>query len=239
MNRLFIRPFLTIFCTAFLCIGTSFVFAEEEISNTEELSFEQQENSLEDLKEDLWSENRGYKDDSIYLQRIHNDAYYHLVAYSDNGDRVQLHDASKWEVQSSGRQKVLYWVQSNDIFIKPNASCFSSYRYVLQNRTKNETVEVNLINPPLPMGAATFRIVYIDPYSRLVHLSDNTVWQIDFKDADFRYWKIGHRVLIGVNNNWRTAPLPNVLINVDLHKEPYSKGNFYGYSTGQVGCIKR
>ncbi len=102
----------------------------------------------------------------------------------------------------------------------------------LHNRTTNQAVAVNLINPPLPMGAGTFRIVNIEPYARLVHLSDNTVWQIDSQDFNFPYWKIGQRVLIGVNNNWRTASFPHILINVDMYKEPYSQGIFYGYPVG-------
>ncbi len=171
---------------------------------------------------------RNSYNDAYYLQRIQNDGYYHLVAFSDIGDIVQLHDASKWEIERSGRQKVLYWVQSDDIWIKPCISWFSGYNYVLYNRTTNQAVEANLIYPPLPMGANTFRITNIQPYERLILLSDDTVWQIA-PDANFAKMRIGQRILVGVNNNWRTEKYPHIFINVDLQGVSYSLVSFYGY----------
>jgi hypothetical protein len=233
MNRLFIRHLLAVVCTTFLCVGTVYAAETEEVPFPEVVTVEKPEHPAAELTEALpWVQSIGYNPDDAYLYRIHNDAYYHLVAYSDTGDIVQLHDASKWFIHYNQRYLVLQWVQSDDIFIKPQASCFSSYQYVLHNRTLQQTVEANLINPPLPMGAFTFRIVNIDPYARLVHLSDNTVWQIDFKDRHFPYWQIGQRVLVGVNNNWRSAPRPHILINADIYKEPYSQADFYGYPVG-------
>lgn len=231
MNRLFVRPFLATFFSILLCLGSHEIFAQDfEESSFPKITRVEEENlsanSIHTLAEAV-----GQFDDSYYLQRIHSDAYYHLVAYSDNGDVVQLHDASKWSIRSSECQKVLYWVQSDDIFIKPSASCFSSYKYVLHNRTTNQAVGANLISPPLPMGAYTFRITNIQPYERLVLLSDNTVWQVG-SDSKFSRWQIGQRVLVGVNNQWRTAPLPHILINVDLSGEPYSEASFYGYPVG-------
>ncbi len=233
MNRLFVGRLLVNLCTALLYMSTtSSVYADEQNSFPEMIHVEQEESLVENMSETVnWAiESFDYGNDSQYLQRIHNDGYYHLVAFSDTGDVVQLHDASKWEVQSSGRAKVLYWVQSDDIFIKPSFSWFSSYQYVLHNRTTNQAVEVNLINPPVPMGAYTFRIVNIDPYQRLVLLSDNTVWQVG-SDSNFSYWQIGQRLLVGVNNKWRTAQFPHILINVDQSGQPYSQAVFYGYST--------
>lgn len=166
------------------------------------------------------------------LSRIHLDAYYHLAAISDNGDVVQLNDASKWSVRSNDRNKVMYWVGNDDIWIKPNAKCFSFYKYVLYDRNTGETADVNLISPPLPMTEVTYRVVNIDYNSRLVQLSDNTVWQIDAYDRQFPYWEVGHRIVIGVNNEWRTAIYPQILINSDLYREPYSKAEFFGYPIG-------
>jgi hypothetical protein len=235
MNRLFIRPLLATVCAAMFCIGTDSVAASDEVPFPEVVPVEKSEkseNPAEDLAETLPWADTVQSPEEAYLYRIHSDAYYHLVAFSDTGDVVQLHDASRWSVHPSQRHVVLYWVQSDDIFIKPSSSCFSSYRYVLHNRTTQQAVEVNLISPPLPMGAYTFRIVNIEPYARWVQLSDNTVWQIDSQDKNFLYWQIGQRVLVGVNNQWRSAALPHILINVDMYKEPYSQADFYGYPVG-------
>lgn len=146
-------------------------------------------------------------------------------------DVVQLHDASKWSVHSKYRQTVLRWAQSDEIFIKPRAYCFA-YDYVLYNRTTRQFAPVNLMEPPLPMGGYTFRVVNIEPNARLIQLSDNTIWRVDLNDPQFDYLKIGDRVLIGVNNNWRTASCPNILIHADRYGKPYSLADFYGYPVG-------
>jgi hypothetical protein len=230
MNLMFTRSFFAAICTVLMCSSTLSLFAEDEMAISE---LPTNSNShFANFAQNLWGQQTGYTSDDAYLYRIHNSAYYHLVAFSDNGDVIQLHDASKWAVHPSHCTKVLYWVQSDDIFIKPKSSCFSSYKYVLHNRTTNEAVEVNLNKEPLPMGEYTFRIVNIEPYNRLIHLSDNTIWQIDAYDSNFPYWQIGQRVLVGVNNNWRDAVHPHILINADMYKEPYSQADFYGYPVG-------
>lgn len=229
MNDLYKNSFRSIMCTAILCIGIGSAFADEEVPFPEVIPVEQEANLVENSANlSCFMGMVNHLNDGYYLQRIHRDGYYHLVAFTDNGDQIQLQDASKWEVERSGRQKVLYWVQKDDIFIKPNVHWFSSYRYVLHNRTVNQTVEVNLVSPPLPMGALTFRIVNIHPYDRLVLLSDHTIWKVG-PESHFSYWQIGQRVMVGVNNKWRTEAYPQIFINVDLAHEPYCQAAFYGY----------
>lgn len=164
----------------------------------------------------------------ISLDRIHQNAQHNLYAYTDTGHEVLLHDTSKWAINPAQNHIVLRWVQSDILFIKPFSACCTPYRYVLHNYTTQETVEANLIYP-LPDQA--LYIINIDRYARLVQLNDNTIWAIDskVKDWEFNQWQMGQRVLIGVNNNWRSGPLPHVLINVDLYKEPYCQADFYGY----------
>lgn len=224
MNRLFMRSLLTIL----LCFGSTFVFADEEVPFPEVIRVEDQEEEDVPALTPFTESFIGNHDDSHYLKRIHNDGYYHLVATSDTGSKVQLHDASKWAVERSGQAKVLQWVESDDIFIKPSAACFSYYAYVLHNRTVNQAVAVNLVQPPLPMGAFTFRIMNIEPHQRLVLLSDHTIWKVENSYA-FSKWQVGQRVLVGVNNKWRTALFPHIFINIDIPGEPYSQTSFYGY----------
>lgn len=179
--------------------------------------------------------------DAPYLYRIHNDAFYHIAGYSDTGSVIQMHDASKWDVHPRQQSQVIGetiglnrgWLTNDDIFIKPRSSCFSSYGYVMHNITKGEAIEVNLRTPPLPMGAYTFRILNIEPYLKRVHLSDGTVWQVNQNDRNFPHWQIGQRIIIGVNNNWKTAEMPHILINVDLYKEPYAEADYLGNAVHQ------
>ena len=167
--------------------------------------------------------------DEAYLYRLHTDAFHHLAALTDSGDIVQLYDSSRWYVNPSQRYTVLNWVQSDELFIKPCASWFSSYKYVLFNRMTGQAVEVNLASPPVSMGTNTLYVVNIDVYQQLIQLSDNTVWSIKMSDSAFANWQIGQRVLVGVNNNWRYDAYPQILINADASNKPYCLVNYYGF----------
>lgn len=226
MKQLFFRSLFTTLCMAPLFFSSHSLFAEiEETSFPEVMPIEEvvaSENSA-----DVWMDKIGYADDSYYLHRIHNDAFYHLVAYSSRGDIINLHDGSEWSIKRSGQETVLYWLSTDDIFIKPCAKCFSSYKYVLHNRTQNQAVAANLNVPPLPLGPYTLRIANIHPYEPLVLLNDNTVWSVD--PNYLSRWQIGQRIIVGVNNYWRTAAMPHILINVDMSGYPYRTAAFYGY----------
>ncbi len=207
-----------------LCFGSQTLFAQnQEVGSFPEVVRVEEKASPSEDETNVLTEVIGQYpyDDSYYLQRIHNDGYYHLVGWlGANGATAVLHDGSEWAIEYYGRQKVLNWVQTDDIFIKPSLAWFSSNKYVLNNRTQNHTVEATL--------TYTFQIANIEPYQRLVLLSDNTVWQVG-PDVNFSQWQVGQRVLVGVNNKWRTAPLPHVLINVDMRGQPYCQAIFYGY----------
>ncbi len=228
MSSIFVRPLLTALCTVFLCVGSGTVRAEDEakILPVEE-NVEENVNAEDFAGTLFWGSPQA---DAPYLYRIHNDAYQHLFAFSNMGDTVTLHDGSLWDIHPAYGSTVLGWVQSDEIFVKPNTSWFSSYRYVLHNRTLDQTVYANL--KPIPLNSNTLYIVNIEPYNRLVQLSDNTIWQVNFNDYNFPYWQIGQRVVVGVNSKWQTAPLPHILINADLYKESYSQADFYGYPVG-------
>ncbi|WP_075883609.1 hypothetical protein [Candidatus Protochlamydia sp. W-9] len=170
-------------------------------------------------------------DDEELLNRIHNDAYYAPMAISGNADVIQLNDGSHWSVHPYQREIIRHWVQTDIIFIKPKSSCFSNYAYVLQNRSTRETVEVNLIGAPQSMSSATRWIVNLEPRKKLIQLNDNTIWQINQDDYTFRKWHIGQLVLVGVNNHWRIAQFPHILINTALYGVPYSEAEFIGYPT--------
>lgn len=173
----------------------------------------------------------GYQSDDQYLDRIHKLAYTFPIGVINNGQRIRLVDGSDWFVNSSQRYQVNNWAQSDTIFIKPKSSCFSMYPYVLNNRTTREAVEVQFSDMPLYYGAYRQKIAKIDPYNRVVQLDDpeNTVWEISFSDSGFNYWKVGDFVIVGVNNEWRIANYPHILINASITNGPYCEGSFFGY----------
>ena len=175
---------------------------------------------------------RYYNPEDAYLYRLHNDSYYHLVGLSDYGSVAQLNDSSKWSVHPSHGYIVSGWAQADNIFIKPYDSWFSSYKYVLFNHTLQQEVLVNLFSPPMPMVAQTFLIVNIEPNTRMVQLSDIQFGKSIHQIQIFIIRQLWHRLVVGVNNYWSVAPYANVLINVDMYREPYSQANFFGNAVG-------
>jgi hypothetical protein len=173
--------------------------------------------------------------DTLYLHRIHPNADYHLTGISQSGDIVQLHDGSTWYVYYADHQKVRGWVQSDNIFIKRTASyCFPVYyKYIFHNRTLKQIAHVKLKDPITinafnsPLGVNIFYIVKIDIHNRLIQLNDHTIWFVDPKNNNFTQWKVGERILVGVNNKWRTETLPLILINADRDDQPYTLVSFY------------
>lgn len=196
------------------------------LDSNSEVVLAENEMKSENLADALTSQIGRPHDDSYYLQRLHQNALYQIFGYSSDGGVVQLFDASKWDIHPTGAKKVLYWTKSDAIFIKPSVSWSSQRKYVLYNLSKNQAVEANLLASPLPLGEKTYTIIDIHPTESLILLSDQTVWKV--KSDYFSNWLIGQRVLVGVNNHWRDATFPHILINVDLYGNPYRQANYHG-----------
>jgi hypothetical protein len=71
-------------------------------------------------------------------------------------------------------------------------------------------------------------IIRLNPYARLVQLSDNSVWQVGSDGMLDEPWEVGQRVIVGVNNKWRTGTYPHILINADIARKPYKIASYYG-----------
>lgn len=226
MNRF--RLTLMTLCSAAVLFGSSSLFSNEAepkpfpefVKVVEEEGVAEEQIMLNDFISNYSSD--------YFLERIHADSLYHCVAFSDRGDVVQLHDYSKWEVSWDDRVKVLSWVADDEIVIHPTTAWFSFYKYELYNITTGQRVGVNLISSPMLMGSGTFHIANIEPYQRLVLLTDHTVWRIG-PDVNFSKWRIGQRLIVGVNAGYVSPVYPQILINVDLRGEPSSEAVFYGY----------
>lgn len=211
---------------------TAFGTVEERLTSEQIMEIEEQRLSYmpKDLIEQATPKLSYYNDDQ-YLDRIHKLAYTFPYALIDEGVKIDLIDGSRWYVNPVQRDMLWNWSQSHTIFIKPKSSCFSMYPYVLYNRTTRQAVEVQFINMPYEYGPYRQRIAKIDPYNRIVQLDDyeRTVWQISYSDTGFNHWKVGDFVIVGVNNDWRIATHPHILINTSMISTPYCEGSFYGY----------
>lgn len=225
MKNIVLHSLLSFCVASFLSTSLS---AQEEVDihikvipNNERIQTE------EDLCSDCVAQ-KGYHYDDAYVCRLHINSFNHLYGFNDDGSQVEMLDGSKWNIVI-GRYKVVHWAQSNEIFIKPAYFWYTSTKYVLYNRTLNQTVEADLCSCPYSDSLYTYKITYIDHFNKLIILSDNTVWQMGLS-ANFKSWQIGDRILIGVNNYWRTTASPQILINVEIAGAPYCPAIHYGYS---------
>lgn len=163
-----------------------------------------------------------YYDDSYYLSRIHPYAFYSVSALKGPGDYAKLQDGTVWHVHPYYRSIIKSWAQDQVIFIKPDAACFSSYRYVLYNRATNEIVKVNYIEAQDPFYMSTVYLVSgVDSIRNIVYLNDGTTFYMNPKNGSFKKWWIGDRIIVGVNNKWRETSYPHILINASIEKAPY------------------
>jgi hypothetical protein len=165
--------------------------------------------------------------DAPYLHRIHPNAYYYPISYKFNGEKIELSDGSIWYVHPYYRTTIMRWALTDAIFIKPNAAWFSAYRYVLQNRVTGDVVEVNLEMQPLFSSIFARWIVDVDYLNGAVVLNDGSLWFINFADRNlFNQWLIGDRIVVGVNNHWKVAAYPHILINTNIAPVSYCEADF-------------
>jgi len=173
-----------------------------------------------------------YNKDDAYLNRIQKLAYTFAVATINGGQKLKLLDESVWVINPVQRYQIRDWVQSHALFIKPNASCFSRYPYVLYNRETYQAVEAQFVEMPHDYNYYRQQIEKIDSYNRIIQLddADKTIWQISFSDSGFNHWAEGDFIIVGVNNDWRIATYPHILINTSIKQAPYSEASFAGYA---------
>lgn len=153
---------------------------------------------------------------------IHPDSYHYPYSHSMSGDQVELYNGSVWFVHPWDRYKVMNWLGSDLIFIRPNPSWFSSYKYVLENQATGAIVDVNLIAPPY---INNLWVVNIDTNKGVAVLCDGTVWPLNGWDYNvYNKWYVGDRIIVGINTPARFGIYPYILINVEI--DNYSESSF-------------
>ncbi len=179
--------------------------------------------------------------DHVHSQ-LHRASSHYLYAASANADVIELNDGSRWNVAPISRhllQQHPQWGYTQDLEIKPKytggccaiLSYFSGYDYVIRNKALQQTIFVNLRSAPMLISEHTLFISYIDRNARTVFLNDNSEWYIDQSDKNFSYWKEGDRIILGLNNKWRTfSQVSYIMINADMDGFPYSIANIRSYS---------
>lgn len=167
------------------------------------------------------------------LQTLRADAFHpdyqtYMTGISNQGQFVELHDYSLWEVASSSRKKIVSWEIAEQIVIKPSACClpdlFSKHPFVFHNRIRNEVVWVKLKEIGEKGGYYPHRVVASGPANYLT-LSDGSLWLVDLSEGS-KMPRNGQEIMIGVNNQWKTAAYPYILIIAKPHTHDYLKAYF-------------
>jgi len=217
-----------------ICIGalSSLGASESRMSLDDLLKIDEQrlsETPAEIIEQSV--PNLSYSNDDLFLDRIQTLAYTFPYGIINNGQKLQLIDESIWAINSVQSYRVRNWVQAQTVFIKPNASCFSRYNYVLYNRDTREAVEAQFVSMPENLNFYRQRIEKLDPYNRVIQLDDaeRTVWAISMAETGFGFWSVGDYIIVGVNNDWRIAKYPHILINASISQGPYCEATFKGY----------
>lgn len=154
---------------------------------------------------------------------IHPDSYHYPFSHAYNGEDITLNDYSSWYVHPWDRIKVLNWAATDLIFIKPNTSWFSSYKYVLHNEMLNESIDVNYI---ANSNLTTYWILDIDYYNGSIILSDGTYWPLNSSDYSvYKFWRPGDLIIVGLNDMWRNGLYQYILINAQFTNAPYCESN--------------
>lgn len=146
---------------------------------------------------------------------MHPDSYQYPYSHSFTGDEVELYNGSVWFVHPWDRYKVMNWLSTDLIYIRPNTAWFSSYKYVLENQVTGDIADVNLIAPPY---LETLWVLNVDINKGVAVLNDGTIWPLNSWDYSvYKKWLVGDRVVVGVNSPGRIGVYPYILINVEIN----------------------
>lgn len=152
------------------------------------------------------------------LITTHPGAYHSPAHITIFGEQVQLQDGSIWSIYPDERYKVLNWLPTDVVVIMPNHSWLTGssypYRLVNQNTGVSAIATLDLFLVPAYHSLYNHIIVAYDDANQMICLEDGSTWKVTFWDYSTR-WKIGHTIIIGVNDGSASSSYPNILINAD------------------------
>jgi hypothetical protein len=150
-------------------------------------------------------------EDTVNAKGLYGPVFHYPSTHATYGENITFNDGSRWAVHPYSRYIILAWNASDVVFIKPNTSWFSSYRYILSNQSTGDQVEVNLI------GASNYlQLVSIDFYNGILFLSDGSMWPMNTYDySTYSNWHSYDRIIIGLNSYNRSPYYTYIIINAE------------------------
>lgn len=185
----------------------------EEYENSEgEIS----EEDVDSLANKAWFWDGWFSGEESYTT-THTGAWHFATGVSGTGNHVFLEEGSGWMIAPSDAHKTLNWMGEDVILVIP-APWYSFYGYILVNHNTGVKVYADLKEKPSEFNIYTLFISKINGSEGTLTLSDKTVWSFGgFFDNNVAInWRVGQKVLIGINTSWWTASKkPNLLISVE------------------------
>lgn len=156
----------------------------------------------------------------LYHSHLHPRTFHHPERHKNC--LIQLKDGSIWNILPKDRAIISSWKKSHELVIMPVYSNFWPnfvivYNYALHNLTEDTKVSVCLDK----VEYVSLFIEAINKTSNTILLNDNSIWKVG-NQRDISSWRVGQRILIGVNHKWHNLQYPQILINADLNTQHVS-----------------
>lgn len=148
------------------------------------------------------------------------------LAYFPQENIVKTKDGSEWIFDKTEAHIVFNWRQDDHIIVSPKGRWFwgSNYSYVLTNKDRGTSIDVNLFLGPVAYGERSNWIIGINHNNNQIFLIDGlgkrTTWEISSIDRGlFKEWEINDTLIIGQNDSWYwwLSSYNHILINVNMN----------------------
>lgn len=128
---------------------------------------------------------------------------------SKKGEFIQLEDGSQWKVRNRHQKYVKRW-NAGDAVVIEASSFFTWSTYKLVNHTRNESADVELIEP-LVNGSYSHWIAEIHPFNGYLRLQDGSIWRMSSKEL--MQWRVNDDVIVALNKDWFSGHYSYMLVN--------------------------
>ncbi len=150
---------------------------------------------------------------------------YRLNKIDANSYEIELQDGSIWHFNPKQAMEASRWGVQDRLIIEENNYVFSSqdYPYRVTNVSRGRYLEAVLKFGPFETSQYRRTIDGIDHSHGQVFLSDGSTWSVEKGQGKiFDQWKVGHTIIVGINNTWWTD-YSTLLINVDKASYAHAK----------------
>jgi len=152
--------------------------------------------------------------------------YIHSIESFPRENIVKMEDGSEWIIDKTESHILRHWEPGNAIAISPKQQYVlsSHYTYVMSNKDKGTSIDVNLFLGPIAFGPWSSWVVGIDQNLGKVYVlngqGERSVWEVSNSDMYlFKDWKVNDTVILGDNDNWLWyfSSHNNMIINVNMN----------------------